>query len=174
MVAHVDTKPGTPGAIDNGTGVVTLLRVAELLADLDDAARPGVELFWVNGEDSHQAAGELAYLATNDLTHMRLAVNVDGAGLRGDPTAFSTYGTPDDLDLSPFTTHGLVAGPSWPQSDHMVFAMAGRPAVALTSGAMDRLLGEVAHSPGDVPALVDVALLEQAAQAIAALVRGQR
>jgi aminopeptidase YwaD len=171
VVAHLDTKPGTPGAVDNGTGVVTVLRVAELLADLPAEAQPGVELLWVNGEDSHQAAGELAYLASSDLQRVRLAINIDGAGFPGGPTAFSTYGTVPEHALAPLRQHGLVEGPSWPQSDHMVFAMAGRPAIALTSHDLDRVLAEVAHSPQDTPQRVDAALLEQAAQGIAALVR---
>jgi aminopeptidase YwaD len=173
VVAHVDTKPGTPGAIDNGTGVVVLLRVAELLADLPDDARPGVELLAMNGEDSHQAAGELDYLAATDLSRVRLAINVDGAGHRSGPTAYSTYGTPDDLDLAPLADHGLVEGPPWPQSDHMVFAMAGVPAIALTSSAMQALLVELVHSPHDTPDLTDPVLLEGAAQGIAALIRAQ-
>ncbi|MCU0300262.1 MAG: M28 family metallopeptidase [Candidatus Nanopelagicales bacterium] len=173
VVAHVDTKPGTPGAIDNGTGVVVLLRVAELLADLPADARPGVELLAVNGEDSHQAAGELDYLASADLGQVRLAINVDGAGHRSGPTASSTYGTADTLDLAPLRAHGVVPGEPWPQSDHMVFAMAGVPAIALTSSAMQRLLVDVVHSPHDTPELADPALLEGAAQGIAALVRAQ-
>jgi aminopeptidase YwaD len=174
VVAHVDTKPGTPGAIDNGTGVVVLLRVAELLADLPDDARPGVEILVVNGEDSHQAAGELDYLAGADLARVRLAINIDGAGHRSGPTAVSTYGSAEHLDLTPLLAHGPVAGPPWPQSDHMVFAMAGVPAIALTSSAMQRLLVDVVHSPHDTPDLADPALLEGAARGIAELIRAQR
>ncbi|MGV8133987.1 MAG: M28 family peptidase, partial [Mangrovibacterium sp.] len=35
ITAHIDAKKGTPGAIDNATGVVTLLLLAELLRDYD-------------------------------------------------------------------------------------------------------------------------------------------
>jgi aminopeptidase YwaD len=167
LVAHVDSKPGTPGAVDNAAGVVVLLRVAELLCDCS----AGVEILAVNGEDSYAAAGELDYLAANDLAEVRLAVNIDGAGYRGGGTAYSGYGLPPDADLSALSGAGLVEGPPWPQSDHMVFAMAGRPAIALTTTEFAEVMGEVAHSPHDLPALVDVALLEQAAQGIAALVR---
>jgi hypothetical protein len=54
----------------------------------------------------------------------------------------------------------------------MVFAMAGRPAVALTSSDLVTVMHEVAHSPDDTPDLVDLGLLEDAAQGIAALIRG--
>ena len=171
VVAHVDSKPGTPGAVDNAAGVVVLMRVAELLEDLPDDVRPGVELLAVNGEDHHAAPGEVDYLAHADLAAVRLAINIDAAGLRGTSTAFSGYGLPAGIDLDPLRQRGLVEGPPWPMSDHMVFAMAGRPAIALTSDALERVLDEVAHTPGDVPDLVDTALLEQAAQAVAAMVR---
>ena len=169
VVAHIDAKPGTPGAIDNATGVVVLTRVAELLADVPNDV--GVELLFVNGEDHYAAPGEMHYLSSTDLTEVRLAINIDGAGYRGGPTAFSTYGAADDLDVTPLRAHGLIAGPSWPQSDHMVFAMAGRPAVALTSSDLETVMREVAHSSTDTPDLVDVGLLEDAARGIAALIR---
>ena len=170
VVAHIDTKPGTPGAIDNATGVVVLCRVAELLAGSDAA----VELLAVNGEDYYAASGELDYLASVDLAGVRLAINIDGAGLRGGRTAWSGYGLPPDMDVSALTgSPGLVAGPTWPQSDHMVFAAAGRPAIALTSTDFSTVMQDVAHSPGDRPELVDLDLLEQAAQAIAALIETQ-
>jgi hypothetical protein len=53
----------------------------------------------------------------------------------------------------------------------MLFVMAGRPAVALTSSAFSTVMHDIAHSPDDIPDLVDPELLEQAAQAIAQLVR---
>jgi aminopeptidase YwaD len=169
VVAHIDAKPGTPGAIDNATGVVVVARVAELLADA--AEDLGVELLLVNGEDHYAAPGEMHYLGTTDLTEVRLAINVDGAGYRGGPTAFSTYGAADRVDLASLRAYGLIAGPSWPQSDHMVFAMAGCPAIALTSSDLETLMRDVTHSSTDTPDLVDVGLLEDAARGIAALIR---
>jgi aminopeptidase YwaD len=169
VVAHIDAKPGTPGAIDNATGVVILARVAELLTDV--AEDLGVEMLLVNGEDHYAAPGEMHYLGSTDLTEVRLAINVDGAGHRGGPTAFSAYGAADQVDLAPLRAYGLVAGPSWPQSDHMVFAMAGRPAIALTSSDLDTLMREVTHSSADTPDLVDLDLLEDAARGIAALIQ---
>lgn len=170
VVAHLDSKPGTPGAVDNASGVVVLVRVAELLAD--SPAGCGVELLAVNGEDHYAAPGELHYLASTDLAEVRLAINVDGAGYRGGPTAVSTYGAADQLDLAPLTRRGLVVGPAWPQSDHMVFAMHGCPALALTSWDVATLMDQVTHSARDTPDLVDVNLLEAAAQGIVALISG--
>jgi aminopeptidase YwaD len=168
LVAHIDSKPGTPGAVDNAAGVVILLRVAELLARTP-GPRPGVEIVLLNGEDYYAASGEREYLASTDLSEVRLAVNVDGAGYAGSGTAYSTYGLDEGTDLSALAP--LVPGPPWPQSDHMLFVLAGRPAIALTSSDMATVMGEVAHSPADVPDLVDPHVLEQAARAVAGLVR---
>lgn len=168
VVAHIDSKPGTPGAVDNASGVVVLARVAELLTDAPPDI--GVELLFVNGEDHYAAPGEQHYLATTDLTKIRLAINVDGAGYRGGPTAFSSYGPVDELDLAPLAAEGLVPGPPWPQSDHMVFAMSGVPAIALTSWDLTTLMQHVTHSAHDTPELVDVDLLEAAAQGIARVI----
>ncbi len=168
VVAHIDSKPGTPGAVDNASGVVVLVRVAELLADAPSDI--GVELLLVNGEDHYAAPGEQHYLAGTDLAGVRLAINVDGAGYRGGPTAFSSYGSVDELDLAPLAAEGLVPGPPWPQSDHMVFAMSGVPAIALTSWDLTTLMQHVTHSAHDTPDLVDVDLLEAAARGIARVI----
>ncbi len=42
LCAHIDAKAGTPGAIDNAAGVITLLLVAARLGDYAEAQ--GVEL----------------------------------------------------------------------------------------------------------------------------------
>lgn len=53
--AHIDTKIGTPGAIDNGTGVTILLQLAELLKE-QSMSLP-IELAFFNGEDYYATPG---------------------------------------------------------------------------------------------------------------------
>lgn len=57
ITAHIDTKIGTPGAIDNATGVTAVLLLAELLKDSD--TRYPVELVLFNGEDYYAAPGQV-------------------------------------------------------------------------------------------------------------------
>ena len=59
VFAHIDAKDGTPGALDNGAGVVVLLLLAELLQDYDGGVE--LELVALNGEDYYSAAGEMQY-----------------------------------------------------------------------------------------------------------------
>jgi aminopeptidase YwaD len=174
VTAHLDSKPGTPGAVDNAAGVVVLLLLARALAGrVPDGL--GVELLAVNGEDTYSAAGELAYLReqADHLDRIALVVNIDGAGYRSGDTAYSLYEMPDELaDLVRASLAGaprLAEGPPWFQSDHMVFAQRGRPAVAFTSEHLQTVLAEVAHSAHDTPAGVDVSLLTGLSEALVSL-----
>jgi aminopeptidase YwaD len=179
LTAHVDSKPGTPGALDNAAGVVTLLLLARELADrLDDGALAsvGVEVAVLNGEDCYSAPGEQAYLAEygDSLADIALAVNIDAAGYRVGATAYSLYGTDETMERTVRQVLGahprLVGGPAWYSSDHMVFAQRGVPALALTTDQLQTVLSDVVHSPHDTPAQIDVTLLVDQARALADLV----
>ena len=172
--AHIDSRYGTPGALDNAAGVAVLLALADRLGMTTPAL--DVELVPFNGEDDYAAPGELAYLAQPDvaLEDVVLAVNIDAVGRRGDATAISFYGCGDELRdaaLDAAALDPLIAeGPEWPMSDHMVFAMRGVAAMAVTSTGLLDISATVAHTALDVPALVDPELLEGAADYIANLV----
>ena len=179
LTAHVDSKPGTPGALDNASGVVTLLLVAsELRSRIHAAAlaEVGVEIAMLNGEDYYSAPGEVAYLeaCSDTLGEVVLAVNLDAAGYRVGKTAFSLYGV--DVGVADVVrdclsaSARLVEGEQWYASDHMVFAQQGVPAVALTTDQLDVVLREVVHSSHDLPAQVDATLLVEQARALPGLV----
>ena len=162
VMAHVDTKPGTPGAVDNAAGVVVLLLLADLLSPARHGELPvGLELLAVNGEDHFAAPGEVAWLAAQHdrLEDIALAVNIDGAGYHDGRSAFSTSNVDDDLAAHIATVMArhddLVPGPAWYQSDHSIFAMRGRPALAITSERLEQLLADVYHSPNDTPDKAD-------------------
>lgn len=171
--AHIDSKPDTPGAIDNAAGVAVLLAVADLLHDRD--IRPSVEFVPFNGEDHTSAPGELAYLAAHpDLSDVRLALNIDAPGLPGSPTAYSGYNLDAQTEARASALAGrfpgIAVGPEWPASDHMVFAMRGVPAMAFTSTDFVVIMRSYAHTPADVPAILDTALLAETARYIAELI----
>lgn len=174
VVAHVDSKPGTPGALDNATGVAALLLVAEALVGEVFDGDAGIELLVVNGEDYYAASGEVRYLQGTDIDDVLLAVNLDGVGLPEGATAWSLYGCPPELDARLrgvlAETPGILEGPQWFQSDHAIFAMRGRPALAFTSSDMQTALGMVAHAPTDTPDGVDTPKVKEAAAAVTAAV----
>jgi aminopeptidase YwaD len=170
LTAHIDAKEGTPGALDNAAGVVTLLLLAELLQDY--SGRHGVEIVAVNGEDNYAAPGEIQYLQRNQgkMGDILLNINLDGVGYIHGATAFSLYECPAALSAlvtGVFSAHPkLVQGEQWYQSDHMVFVQSGVPALALTSEAFMDIETQFAHTPKDTPDLVDPARLAALALAI--------
>lgn len=174
VCAHIDSKDGTPGAVDNASGVVILLLLAELLKD---KVKGTIELVALNGEDHYSAGGEKAYLQHNQdsLNTIHLVINVDGAGYKDFPNEVSFYGCPAEIEtcaLAVMETYPAIRhGEPWFQSDHMVFAMQQIPAMAITTSAFMQMEKEIAHTQKDVPALVDRELLADTARYIHEVIR---
>ena len=175
VCAHIDTKPGTPGAVDNAAGVVALVELAERLGQ-HDSLPIGIELLAVNGEDHYAAPGELAWLGDNEgrLDEVELFVNIDGAGYRRGRTAFSFYNV--DAQRAEQArrvfagSDDMVEGPPWYQSDHAIFAMQGRPALAMTTEFVDEMLAELFHAATDTPDQVSPARIAGVAAALEAFI----
>lgn len=174
FTAHIDAKPGTPGALDNASGICVLLLLARLLSS--ETAHPPVELTAFNGEDYYCAPGEMLYLRENRkrMNSILFNINIDGIGLPDGPTAYSLYECPKELAQRAArvfeSSKELVRGPEWPQSDHMVFVQNGVPAIALTSSDFERLMSGFAHTEKDTPDAVDCGKLADTALALKNLV----
>lgn len=169
--AHIDAKKGTPGACDNGSGVVIQLLLAELLSGI--ALPHTVELAVLNGEDYYAASGQMRYMEEQRWENMLLNINIDGVGPAGAPTAFSLHQVQGPMAASVAEAaerHGIVAGPPWYQGDHMMFVQQGVPAVALTTSDMQRVWTEITHTAEDRPEIIDPALMVDAAAFLAALI----
>lgn len=155
ITAHVDTKIGTPGAIDNGTGVAVMLLLAELLKDY--AGKYPVELVFFNGEDYYAAPGQIKYLKQyaahfNDIL---LNINIDGAGYKEGLSCFSPFELPDNildaLHEVIWDSPEIVEGLPWYQGDHSLFLQNGCPAIAVSSQWFIENMEcqEVTHTPKD-------------------------
>lgn len=171
--AHIDSKPETPGAIDNAAGVAVLLAVADLVRNVE--LEYALEFVPFNGEDHVLAPGELAWLAANeDLSDIRLAINIDAPGLLGAPSAYSLYGVDEATAVIAASLSddnaNVIEGPQWPASDHMIFAMRGIPTIAVTTADFASGASEVFHTPADAPETVDYDLLAGAARFVADLI----
>jgi aminopeptidase YwaD len=170
LFAHIDAKEGTPGAIDNATGVVVLLLLAELLARYSGSVE--IELVALNGEDYYSAPGEQHYLSSNAgrFGEIILGINLDGVGYAQGHTAYSLYDCPPDIATAIHKVFSLqtdmVEGEPWYQSDHGLFLMNQRPALALTSERFTELWTHVAHTPKDSPEIVDTTKLVNVAVAL--------
>lgn len=170
LTAHVDTRDGTPGALDDGSGIITLLLLGELLREYEIG--PPVELVALNGEDYWASSGEVLYLESNreNMERIALNINIDDVGYRDGATAYSFYECAPELAnriRGSLDNHcGLLEGPVWPQGDHMIFVQSGRPAVALTSEKMTEVMRKYTHTAQDRPELVDPGKLADLALAL--------
>jgi aminopeptidase YwaD len=174
LCAHFDTKPGTPGALDNAAGVATVLALAERLA----ADPPtNLEVVFFNGEDHYAAPGEVTYLAGcgGELGRIALLVNVDGVGLQGAKTTLAFFNCPDawiDATRAAMSRRpDLVESEPWPQGDHSIFAMQGVPCLALTSGGIHALIDSLIHTSNDTLDRLDPTAMAAAVDFLAELLR---
>ncbi|WP_432666553.1 M28 family peptidase [Wukongibacter baidiensis] len=174
--AHIDTKKGTPGALDNGTGVTSLLALADLLKDYK--GRYCIEILVVNGEDYYAASGQMLYLSDNKdrFNDILLAVNSDGAGHRGYKTTFSCFDCKEGMQQSVHKAfednEKFIEIDPWYQSDHMIFVMNGISAVAITSENVIEVMTEIAHTADDKIDKVDSNKILEIAQAMKDIIKG--
>ena len=177
ITAHIDSKKGSPGAIDNATGVVVLLLLADLLKEY--TGNRLIEIVAFNGEDYYAASGQMNYVADNfnKFNEIMLNINIDGAGYREGPSAFSLFDLPDRMqhNVLEVISHyeGITEGEKWPQGDHSIFIQFGVPAIAVSSKwFVDNMnLQEITHTPKDNPGVVDCNKLVEIALALDTLVR---
>jgi aminopeptidase YwaD len=173
LFAHIDAKDGTPGALDNATGVVVLLLLAEKLSNY--SGELGIEIVALNGEDYYSAAGEMQYLDLNSgiFQEILLGINLDGAGYHQGKTAYSLYDCPLEIASSIHKHFSpkkwFIEGEQWYQSDHSLFIMNQRPALAITSERFTYLSTHITHTAKDHPRLVDPSKLVAIAQALQGL-----
>ena len=170
IFAHIDAKIGTPGALDNAAGVTVLLLLAELLQDHSPSLT--IELVALNGEDYYSAPGEVHYLQNNpdQLQDVYLGINLDVPGYIKGGTAYSLYDCPSEIagkiQESFPKRKGFIEGEQWYQSDHSLFIMNNRPALAITSEQFTHLSTYITHTAKDTPELVDPSRLADTAMAL--------
>ncbi len=174
VFAHIDSKQGSPGGIDNASGVAALLALAELLRD--HIGPPVVEIVPLNGEDDWATPGEKLYVAANEgrWGDIVLGINLDAAGAAGAATAISLYEVDDRLAArirEVAARHpGIVDGEAWYESDHGLFLLHGVPALAITSTTFRELCETVTHTELDGRDLADAAAIVAIARFLADLV----
>lgn len=177
VTAHIDAKKGTPGAIDNATGVIVLLLLADLLKDYQ--GNKLIEIVAFNGEDYYAVPGQMNYIVANqnDFSQILLNINIDGAGYKEGLSAFSLYDLPDNLNnmvheiISQYP--GICEGVQWPQGDHSIFLQFGVPAVAISSKwFIDNINDQdITHTPKDNIEIVDCRKLVEISKALDMFIR---
>lgn len=177
VTAHIDAKIGTPGAIDNATGVIVMLLLAEILKN--DNLNTGVDLIAFNGEDYWAVPGQMLYIAEHqgDLSSVALNINIDGAGYYQGGSAFSFFNVSDDIKKAAekaMEEHPSISeGVQWVQGDHSIFVQFGVPAIAVSSQwFLDNMATQdVTHTPKDNPSIVDLEKIVEIAKAISEIIK---
>jgi len=175
LSAHIDTKPDTCGALDNGSGVAVLLTLASLLDAIDN--RFTVEIVFFNGEDYYSNPGEVDYMTKylSKTDNFALAINIDGVGLKRSQTSYSFYECNEVLRARVIelahNLDGYCEIDPWPQGDHMMFAMAGIPTIAITSKGIFDILETVIHIPADNMNQIDLSILEDSVNFLNSLLK---
>ncbi len=174
LIAHIDAKINTPGALDNATGTVLLLLLAELFEGY--TGKPGIEIIALNGEDYYSAPGQMTYMEAHNwnFDDVILVINSDGAGYKDGPSEYALYECPAGMEKAAnhiFAQHANIhPGEPWYQSDHAMFIQQGRPAISYTSSQWMMISSQITHTPDDRPDLVDTSRIVELALATHELV----
>ncbi|MBD3167687.1 M28 family peptidase [bacterium] len=177
FTAHIDAKLGTPGALDNGTGVAALLQTAEAMQDMDPPHT--IEIALLNGEDYYAVPGQMHYLHQHEgrWDSIRMVVNLDGTGYRDGRTAWSLYGVDEELrhkvERLIEERAGFMIGEPWYQGDHSMFVQKGVPAVAITSERFEMLCRDITHTAQDNLSQVETGKIADVAAGLVELCTSQ-
>ncbi len=169
LTAHFDTKPETPGALDNAAGTAVLLALAQYWRQRGQDVP--VELVFFNGEDYFSNPGETLYFDTvlAEPGNVTWAANLDGVGLRGSAQGAAAFHWPPAWQAALQQAQQLTdVAPlePWPQGDHMLFVLKDIPTLAFTSVNIFSMVDTVIHTVHDTLELVDTGKLVQVSRCL--------
>jgi Zn-dependent M28 family amino/carboxypeptidase len=177
LSAHLDGHHLAESAIDNGSGIVSVLAAAAALKDIVGSRRRGVRIAFFNIEEWALLGSRDHLAALPEAERRALVFNVNLDSVAGAPgLAALTSGIPIAEDLVDLVnrTHGFairVHRPFMGNSDHANFVRAGIPALRLCCGLDDPTSNlRFLLTAGDTGDKVDPSELKSAASAAAALV----
>lgn len=175
LCAHMDSKYGTSGAIDNASGVAVLMEVMEKLKDW--TGKYDLEFVPFNSEEYYEVSGELAYgsYMQASAVPVRLAVNIDGACHKASQTAVSCYNFDDmlykRLAEKMEENENVVEGMPWYAGDHAMFAYEGIPCMAVTSSNLEGEVMDLTHTENDTIDKISCRLISETADFLAEFIR---
>lgn len=135
FMAHFDTKFGTPGAMDNASGVAALLAIAEILAAQESDL--SLEFIAFNNEE-YLPIGEDEYFrrrGENPTADILAALNLDLVGQQLGVDTWCTLGASPEFHAHfgapAATVPHLIETEPWYESNHSSFLMRGCPVAVL-------------------------------------------
>ncbi|MDV0447020.1 hypothetical protein MsAg5_08890 [Methanosarcinaceae archaeon Ag5] len=179
VCAHMDSKYGTAGALDNAAGVAVLYQTALKLNGKIETGNEkllfDIDFVPFNGEEYYEASGEMKYLEylENNDDRVKLVINIDAPSYVHSETEISSYNLDEKVEsmlvkiISKYET--ISKGQEWFAGDHAAFAFQGVPCLAVTSSNMEKWL-ELTHTTKDTLENVDLELIETASDFLVELI----
>ncbi len=155
ICAHYDTAHFTPGAMDNATGVASVLLMCRRLAERD--LQHSVEFVFFGGEDSW-FPGDMKYITERPPVDVSACINFDGVGISDHRVAVSLLSCSPEIEAKVYDAANGVcdfAKEVFYASDHGFFWPLGIPTMALTSSDMMDFLGVITHTANDNVGIID-------------------
>lgn len=175
ICAHMDTKYGTPGAIDNAAGLVVLLKIMENLKNYTNMY--DIDIVPFNGEEYYEVKGQLEYLdyIKEDFDAIKLVINIDSPCHKDSKTAVSTYSMGEKLsaklNAEMKKNNNVVMGEQWYAGDHSVFAFKGVPCIAVTSSNLLETVIQFLHTQRDTIDQISCDMINQTADFLTELIK---
>jgi aminopeptidase YwaD len=161
VMAHYDSMPDTPGAVDNASGAALLLALAETLAG--QPAGIGLEFLATCGEEMG-GVGVAHYLKQPEaaLDEVLAVINLDAVGQLMGPNTVTTLAASEAMQAALQAVQARHTGSlwvdPWVESDHSAFIWRGVPAVAVSSRGVDQVM----HTARDAANWISPTRLDQA------------
>lgn len=175
ICAHMDTKYGTPGAIDNAAGLLVLLKIMENLKDYTNSY--DIDIVPFNGEEYYEVKGQLEYLdyIKDDFDAIKLVINIDSPCHKDSNIAVSTYNMVEKLsaklNAEMKKDRNVVMGEQWYAGDHSIFAFKGIPCIAVTSSDLFETVIQFMHTQRDTIDQISYDMINQTADFLTELIK---
>ena len=172
ICAHMDSKYNTDGALDNASGVATMLLAAKGI----ETNRYNIDIVPFNSEEYFDPQGELIYLEDLGKSEkvISLLINIDTLAHVGSKVAVAYFNFNDkeqlELDNIMNTCTNIVSGQPWYAGDHAAFVFGGTRCILISASNLFEGCLSYTHCPKDTIDLVDEKLIENAAEYICKVV----
>lgn len=172
VCAHMDSKYNTDGALDNASGVATMLYAAKGI----ETDRYNIDIVPFNSEEYYDPQGELIYLKELEKSNKKvsLLINIDTVAHVGSKVAVASFNFDEkellELDNVMKSCTNIVSGRPWYAGDHAVFALGGTKCILVFASDLFEGCLSYTHCPKDTLDLIDEQLIENAAKFVCKVV----
>ena len=176
ICAHMDSKYNTNGALDNASGVATMLLAAKGI----EANGYNIDIVPFNSEEYYDPQGELIYLQElrKNEQEVVLLINIDTVAHVGSKVAvaYFNFNEKEQLELDNIMNgcSNIVRGQPWYAGDHGIFAFGGTKCLLISASDLFEGCLSYTHCPKDTIVLLDEKLIENAAYYISKVVKAYK